>query len=114
MIQGLLDLAGLQLVGAGVLGSAIGMDKDVAKRLLLHAKIPVVPWITVYRADWERDPASGQKQIENKFRYPLFVKPAALGSSVGMSKVQSRKELKPALDLASEFAMKIQVKCART
>jgi D-alanine-D-alanine ligase len=111
-IQGLLDLAGLPFVGAGVLGSAIGMDKDVAKRLLLQAKIPVVPWVTVYRADWECDPASVQKQIEKKFRYPLFVKPAALGSSVGMSKVHSRKELKPALDLASEFATKILVERA--
>ena len=111
-IQGLLDLAGLPFVGAGVLGSAIGMDKDVAKRLLLQAKIPVVPWETVYRADWERDPVSVQKQIEKKFRYPLFVKPAALGSSVGMSKVHSEKELAPALDLASEFAMKILVERA--
>ena len=65
-IQGLLDLAGLPFVGAGVLGSAIGMDKDVAKKLLQHAKIPVVPWVTVYRADWERDPAAIQKQIEKK------------------------------------------------
>src|SRR6266481_1204071 len=111
-IQGLLDLAGLPFVGAGVLGSAIGMDKDVAKRLLLQAKIPVVPWETVYRADWERDPVSVQKHIEKKFRYPLFVKPAALGSSVGMSKVHSKKELAPALDLASEFAMKILVERA--
>jgi D-alanine-D-alanine ligase len=111
-IQGLLDLAGLPFVGAGVLGSAIGMDKDVAKKLLQHAKIPVVPWVTVYRADWERDPKSIQKQIEKKFRYPVFVKPATLGSSVGMTKVHSRAELAPALDLASEFAMKILVERA--
>jgi D-alanine-D-alanine ligase len=111
-IQGLLDLAGLPFVGAGVLGSAIGMDKDVAKKLLQHAKIPVVPWVTVYRADWERDPRSIQKQIEKKFRYPVFVKPATLGSSVGMTKVHSRAELAPALDLASEFAMKILVERA--
>ena len=111
-IQGLLDLAGLPFVGAGVLGSAIGMDKDVAKKLLQHAKIPVVPWVTVYRTDWERDPKSVQKQIEKKFRYPVFVKPATLGSSVGMSKVHSRAELAPALDLASEFAMKILVERA--
>jgi D-alanine-D-alanine ligase len=113
-IQGLLDLAGLPFVGAGVLGSAIAMDKDVAKKLLQHAKIPVVPWVTVYRADWERDPAVIQKQIEKKFRYPLFVKPATLGSSVGMSKVHSRAELAPALNLASEFAMKILVERAVT
>jgi D-alanine-D-alanine ligase len=111
-IQGLLDLAGLPFVGAGVLGSAIGMDKDVAKRLLQAGNIPVVPWLTVYRADWEREPKAVQKQIEKKFRYPVFVKPATLGSSVGMTKVHSRAELAPALDLASEFAMKILVERA--
>ena len=108
-IQGLLDLAGLPFVGAGVLGSAIGMDKDVSKRLLQAAKISVVPWITVYRTDWERDSKAIQKEIEQKFKYPVFVKPAALGSSVGMTKVHSRAELAPALNLASEFAMKILV-----
>ena len=111
-IQGLLDLAGLPFVGAGVLGSAVGMDKDVAKKLLQHAKIPVVPWLTVYRADWEQNRAAIRKEIEKKFRYPVFVKPATLGSSVGMSKVHSRQELAPALDLASEFAMKILVERA--
>jgi D-alanine-D-alanine ligase len=111
-IQGLLDLAGLPFVGAGVLGSAVGMDKDVAKRLLQQAKIPVVPWLTVYRADWERDAKAVQREIEKKFRYPVFVKPATLGSSVGMTKVHSRAELAPALDLASEFAMKILVERA--
>jgi len=108
-IQGLLDLAGLPFVGAGVLGSAIGMDKDVAKRLLQVAKIPVVPWVTVHRHDWERDPKKVQREIERAFKYPVFVKPAALGSSVGMTKVHSRAELAPALNLASEFAMKILV-----
>jgi D-alanine-D-alanine ligase len=111
-IQGLLDLAGLPFVGAGVLGSAIGMDKDVAKRLLQVAKIPVVPWITVHRADWEKEPREIQRSIERKFKYPVFVKPATLGSSVGMTKVHSREELGPALDLASEFAMKILVERA--
>jgi D-alanine-D-alanine ligase len=108
-IQGLLDLAGLPFVGAGVLGSAIGMDKDVAKRLLQVAKIPVVPWVTVHRHDWERDPKKVQREIEKAFKYPIFVKPAALGSSVGMTKVHSRAELAPALNLASEFAVKILV-----
>jgi D-alanine-D-alanine ligase len=108
-IQGLLDLAGLPFVGAGVLGSAIAMDKDVAKRLLQVAKIPVVPWITVQRHDWERNPEEIQGAIELKFQYPVFVKPATLGSSVGMTKVHSREELAPALNLAAEFAMKILV-----
>jgi D-alanine-D-alanine ligase len=111
-IQGLLDLAGLPFVGAGVLGSAIGMDKDVAKKLLQAAKIPVVPWVTVHRHDWEREPKAVQREIEKKFKYPVFVKPATLGSSVGMTKVHSRSELGPALDLASEFAMKILVERA--
>src|SRR5436305_11336944 len=108
-IQGLLDLAGLPFVGAGVLGSAIGMDKDVAKRLLQVAKIPVVPWITVHRQDWESTPEEIQRAVELKFRYPVFVKPATLGSSVGMSKVQSPAGLAPAMNLAAEFAMKILV-----
>jgi D-alanine-D-alanine ligase len=108
-IQGLLDLAGLPFIGAGVLGSAIGMDKDVAKRLLQVAKIPVVPWIAVQRADWEHHPREIQRAVEKQFKYPLFVKPATLGSSVGMTKVHSRAELAPALNLAAEFAMKILV-----
>src|SRR5256884_2427647 len=96
-IQGLLDLAGLPFVGAGVLGSAIAMDKDIAKKLLQSAKIPVVPWVSVQRADWERHPKEIQSRIEKAFRYPVFVKPATLGSSVGMTKVHSREELAPAL-----------------
>jgi D-alanine-D-alanine ligase len=111
-IQGLLELAGLPFVGAGVLGSAIGMDKDVAKRLLQVAKIPVVPWITVHRHQWEQNPKRVQRSIEAKFKYPVFIKPAALGSSVGMSKVHSRAELGPALDLACEFALKVLVEKA--
>ena len=111
-MQGLLELAGLPFVGAGVLGSAIGMDKDVAKRLMQVAGIPVVPWIAVQRADWERDPKAIQRAVEKKFKYPVFIKPATLGSSVGMTKVHSRAELRPALDLAAEFAMKILVERA--
>jgi len=88
------------------------MDKDVAKRLLQVAKIPVVPWITVHRGEWEKKPKEIQRSIERKFKYPVFVKPATLGSSVGMTKVHSREELAPALDLASEFAMKILVEKA--
>jgi D-alanine-D-alanine ligase len=111
-MQGLLELAGLPFVGAGVLGSAIGMDKDVAKKLMQVAGIPVVPWIAVQRADWGRQPKEIRRAIEKKFKYPVFVKPATLGSSVGMTKVHSRGELGPALDLAAEFAMKIMVERA--
>src|SRR4030081_3734199 len=105
-IQGLLDLAGLPFVGAGVLGSAIGMDKDVAKRLLQVAKIPVVPWITVHRHDWESNPEDIQGALEMKFREPSPGKPATLGSSVGITIVHSRVELAPALNLASQSATK--------
>src|SRR3989475_7921180 len=108
-IQGLLDLAGLPFVGAGVLGSAIGMDKDVAKRLLQVGKIPVVPWITVQRHDWESQPEEIQGAIELKFQYPVFVKPATLGSSVSMRESYSREELALALKLACEFELKILV-----
>src|SRR6202795_3634893 len=111
-MQGLLELAGLPFVGAEVLGSAIGMDKDVSKKLMQVAGIPVVPWIAVQRADWERQPKEIRRAIEKKFKYPVFVKPATLGSSVGMSKVHSHAELGPALDLAAEFAMKIMVERA--
>jgi D-alanine-D-alanine ligase len=111
-MQGLLELAGLPFVGAGVLGSAIGMDKDVAKRLMQMAGIPVVPWIAVQRTNWERQPKTIRRAVERKFTYPVFVKPATLGSSVGMTKVHSRAELGPALDLAAEFAMKILVERA--
>jgi D-alanine-D-alanine ligase len=111
-VQGLLDLAGLPFVGAGVLGSAIAMDKDVAKRLLQAAKIPVVPWVSIHRHEWERNENIVIHEIEKEFPYPVFVKPATLGSSVGMSKVHSRQELAPALNLASEFAMKILVERA--
>jgi D-alanine-D-alanine ligase len=111
-IQGMLDLANLPFVGAGVLGSAIGMDKDVSKRLCETAGIPVVPWITVHRWRWEKESAAVQSEIEAKFTYPVFVKPATLGSSVGMTKVHEAKELSPALDLACEFGMKILVESA--
>jgi len=111
-IQGLLDLAGLPFVGAGVLGSAIAMDKDVAKRLLQAAKIPVVPWVAVPRTEWEKTATEVVQTIESKFQYPVFVKPATLGSSVGMTKVHSREELAPALNLAAEFAQKILVERA--
>jgi D-alanine-D-alanine ligase len=113
-IQGLLDLAGLPYVGAGVLGSAVGMDKDVAKRLCHAAGIPVVPWVTVPRRDWEKDLQSVKAAVELKFPYPVFVKPATLGSSVGMSKVHNSEELGPAMDLACEFGMKILVEKAVT
>jgi len=111
-IQGMLELAELPFVGAGVLGSAIGMDKDVAKRLCQEAGIPVVPWVTVQRWRWEKEPLAVKEEIEKAFPYPVFVKPATLGSSVGMTKVHNADELAPALDVACEYGMKILVEKA--
>lgn len=108
-VQGLLELAGLPYVGAGVLASAVGMDKDVQKRLFAEAGLPTVPFLAVRRAEWEQNRAKVLAQIKKKFKFPLFVKPATLGSSVGMTRVKDARELGGAMDLAAEFALKIIV-----
>lgn len=107
-VQGFLELAGLPYVGAGVLGSAAGMDKDVMKRLFRDHGLPVVEWLLVMRADLASAPA----RVEREFVYPVFVKPANLGSSVGISKVHDAAELKPALELAASFDRRILVERA--
>ena len=108
-IQGLFELADIPYVGSGVLGSAAGMDKDAMKRLFLAAKLPIVKHVTVLRTAWEASPRKTTTAIEAALKYPLFVKPANLGSSVGISKVHDRKELTPALNLAARFDRKIVV-----
>jgi D-alanine-D-alanine ligase len=108
-VQGLLDLAGLPYVGSGVIGSAVGMDKDMAKRLFLQAGLPTGDFLAVLRSEWEKGRERILKAVAKKFRFPVFVKPATLGSSVGMTKVHKREELAAALDLAAEFAPKILV-----
>lgn len=108
-VQGLLELAGIPYIGAGVLGSAVGMDKDVMKRLFRDAGLPVVPWEVVMRSEWEREPARIEKSVQRRIGYPAFVKPANLGSSVGITKVHRREEFQPALYLAAQFDRKIIV-----
>jgi D-alanine-D-alanine ligase len=108
-VQGLLDLAGLPYVGSGVIGSAVGMDKDMAKRLFLQAGLPTGDFLAILRSEWEKGRERILKAVARKFRFPVFVKPATLGSSVGMTKVHKREELAAALDLAAEFAQKILV-----
>src|SRR5580693_1149852 len=108
-VQGLIELAGLPYVGAGVLASAVGMDKDVQKRLFEQAGLPIVPFLAIRRSEWERERDAVLRQIKKTFRFPLFVKPATLGSSVGMSRVKAAHELPAAMDLAAEFALKIIV-----
>jgi len=111
-LQGLLELAELPYVGAGVLASAVGMDKDVQKRLFEQEGLPIVPFIALRRSEWERDKPTILALIKKKVRLPLFVKPATLGSSVGMTRVNSAADLAPAIDTAAEFALKIMVeKC---
>jgi D-alanine-D-alanine ligase len=108
-IQGLFELADIAYVGAGVLGSAAGMDKDVMKSLFLAAGLPIVKHVTVLRSDWESAPKKVQKLVESKLKYPVFVKPANLGSSVGISKARDRKELAPAMEEAAKFDRKIVI-----
>jgi D-alanine-D-alanine ligase len=108
-IQGLFELAGIAYVGSGVLGSAAGMDKDVMKRLFAQARLPIVKHVTVLRAEWEKQPRKTIARIEAALKYPVFVKPANLGSSVGISKVHDRKELGPALELAARYDRKLVV-----
>ena len=108
-IQGLLELADIPYVGAGVLGSAAGMDKDIMKRLFAAAGLPIVKHVTVLRSQWERDNKRITKDIEKQMKYPVFVKPANLGSSVGISKAHNRKELGPAMELAAGYDRKIVI-----
>jgi D-alanine-D-alanine ligase len=108
-IQGLLELADIPYVGAGVLGSAAGMDKDIMKSLFIAAGIPIVKHVTLLRGAWEKDPKRVQKLVESKLTYPVFVKPANLGSSVGISKAHNRKELGPAIEEAARFDRKIVI-----
>jgi D-alanine-D-alanine ligase len=108
-IQGLFELAGIAYVGSGVLGSSAGMDKDVMKRLFAQAGLPIVKHVKVLRSEWDRSPRKVITQIEKALRYPLFVKPANLGSSVGISKAHDRKELGPALDIAAKYDRKLIV-----
>jgi D-alanine-D-alanine ligase len=111
-IQGLFELAGIAYVGSGVLGSAAGMDKDVMKRLFTAAKLPIPKHVSFLRAEWEASPRRTIARIEAALRYPLFVKPANLGSSVGITKAHDRKELGPAIDVAAGFDRKIVVEQA--
>jgi D-alanine-D-alanine ligase len=108
-IQGLFELAGIAYVGSGVLGSSAGMDKDVMKRLFQQARLPIVKHVTLLRAEWEKSPRKSVALVEKVLKYPVFVKPANMGSSVGISKVHDSKELGPALTLAARYDRKMVV-----
>ncbi len=104
-VQGLLELAGVPYVGAGVLASAVGMDKAAQKVLFAAAGIPVVEHVVVHEREWEEDPEGVQARAEH-LGFPLFAKPAALGSSVGITKVLEPQGLRAALELALRFGRK--------
>ena len=108
-IQGLFELADIAYVGSGVLGSATGMDKAAMKRLFAAAGLPQTPYVGLLRSEWIADPKRITRQIEKQLAYPVFVKPANLGSSVGISKVHDRGELAAAMDLAARFDRKLVV-----
>ncbi len=108
-IQGLFELADIAYVGSGVLGSAAGMDKDVMKKLFAAAGLPQTPHLALTRSEWKADPKRCTRLIEKALQYPVFVKPANLGSSVGISKVHDRSELAAAMDLAAGFDRKLVI-----
>src|SRR5579883_3240213 len=108
-IQGLLELADIPYVGAGVLGSAAGMDKDIMKALFRSAGLPIVKHVAILRSDWDADPKKTESVVNRALKYPVFVKPANLGSSVGISKAHNQKELGPAIYEAAKYDRKIVI-----
>lgn len=108
-LQGFLELCGIPYVGAGVAGSALGMDKSLMKDVLRAHNVPVVPHVMVRRCDWERDPDSQGERIENEVGYPCFTKPARTGSSVGINKVHGSDELAMGMDAACRYDSTIVV-----
>jgi len=111
-IQGLLELAGVPYVGAGVLASAIGMDKGAMKDMFRAHGLPVVDYLLVKRHEWRREPAAALRAVADALGFPCFVKPANLGSSVGISKVKAAEDLPAALALAARHDRRILVERA--
>ncbi len=108
-VQGLLELAGLPYVGAGVVGSAVGMDKAIFKQVMTAGGLPVLPWLFLTRRQWIADPDKVVAAVEQALTYPVFTKPANLGSSVGISKCRNRDELWAGLAEAARFDRRIVV-----
>jgi len=108
-IQGMLELAGVPYVGSGVLGSAVGMDKITMKKIFAHHGLPQVEWVGLTRKEWRDEPEAKIREIENSLGYPCFVKPANLGSSVGIEKAVDAEGLRAALDAAAELDRRIIV-----
>lgn len=108
-VQGMLELADVPYVGCGVLGSAIGMDKDVSKRLAQSVGVMVPPYLTIKRGAWDKDPAHFCDLVAKQLRYPVFVKPSNTGSSVGIVKVKQAEKLISAMNTAFKYDTKVVV-----
>lgn len=108
-IQGLLELSQIPYVGSGVLGSAVGMDKEVSRQLLAANGIPTVPTMSVLKFDYKENSDTWHEAILEKFEFPFFVKPANAGSSVGVHKVKSAAQLPTALQDAFDFDLKVLI-----
>jgi D-alanine-D-alanine ligase len=111
-VQGFLELAGIAYVGAGVAASAVGMDKVLFKNIMEAHDVPVVPYLVFLRKTWRREPDAVLGLVEAEIGYDCFVKPANLGSSVGISKAHDRSELRAALDDAARYDRKLLVEVA--
>jgi D-alanine-D-alanine ligase len=108
-VQGMLELAGVPYVGSGVAGSAVAMDKAIAKTILAQAGLPQLPWRLVTRKEWQQDPTGVAAWIGESIGFPCFVKPANLGSSVGISKVKEPEDLHGAMQLAAHHDRRIVI-----
>lgn len=108
-VQGLLELAGLPYVGAGVVGSAVGMDKAIFKNVMMANGIPVLPWRLVVSSEWRADRELVLAEVEAAFDYPAFTKPANLGSSVGISRCVDRDQLAEGFDMAAQYDRRVVV-----
>ena len=113
-IQGLLELANVPYVGAGVLASAVGMDKEIMKLVFAARGLPIVEYLVTRAGEWAARPGDVMATIEARLPYPVFVKPANLGSSVGITKVNGRAGLAPAIDLALQFDRKAVIEAGVT
>jgi len=111
-VQGLLELANVPYVGAGVLASAVGMDKAAMKLVLAAKGLPICDYEVVLRRDWQHDERATLQTVVDRLGFPVFVKPANLGSSVGISKAKHVAELRTAIKLAGEFDRKVIVEAA--
>ncbi|MEG0443825.1 MAG: D-alanine--D-alanine ligase [Carnobacterium sp.] len=108
-VQGLFEVIGMPYVGAGVLASACGMDKIISKQLFQLAGLPQVPYVPIRKNEWLIDAPEVFKRCEGSLIYPMYVKPANLGSSVGISKTENREELKAAIELALRYDRRVVV-----